>query len=222
MSELFELMRSLIDVVLHIDQHLSAWSAWLGPWLYVIVFLIIFAETGLVIAPFLPGDSLLFALGALTTLDQNPLSLTTLMVSLMIAAIIGDRTNYFFGELIGPKVFNREDSFFFHKSHLEKAQSFYVKYGPKAIVIARFAPIVRTMVPFVAGVGRMDKKRFFTYNVLGSILWVNSFLLAGHFFGNLPIVQKNFHIVIFGVIGLSLLPIVYELVKARLDAKKAA
>lgn len=220
MSELLELIRSFIDVVLHIDQYLSVWSGWLGPWLYVIMFLIIFAETGLVIAPFLPGDSLLFALGAMTTLEQNPLSISVLMVSLIIAAILGDRTNYYIGEKIGPKIFTKEDSIFFHKSHLLKAEQFYAKYGPKAIVIARFAPIVRTMVPFVAGVGRMDKKRFFTYNIFGGVLWVASFLLAGHYFGNLPIVQRNFHVVIFGVIILSLVPIAYEIIKAKIDSRK--
>lgn len=209
------MLLEFIDIMLHLDQHIPQWISYFGPWLYVILFLIIFAETGLVVTPFLPGDSLLFAIGAFTTV-QNGLDLWTILISLTIAGIIGDSVNYQIGKYLGPKVFERE-SRFFKKKYLTQTHTFYEKWGPFTIVAARFAPIVRTFAPFVAGIGTMNYKKFLTYNVFGSILWVFTFVLAGHFFGNLPIVKRNFHIVIFGVIGVSLIPIFWPWVQSKLN-----
>lgn len=210
---------SFVDVVLHIDQYVGTWLALLGPWMYVLMFLIIFAETGLVLTPFLPGDSLLFALGALTVIDNHPLNIWILSFSLMAAALIGDNLNYTFGWWMGPRVFKSENSLIFKKKHLEKTQLFYEKYGSKAVILARFTPIVRTFVPFVAGIGKMKRTRFISYSVIGAIAWINIFLLAGRFFGGLPEVKKNFHIVIVVIIGLSLLPIAIEFYRHRLSSK---
>jgi membrane-associated protein len=207
---------SFIHVIMHIDQYLNTWSIALGPWLYVIMFLVIFAETGLVIFPFLPGDSLLFALGAMTSIDQNPLNIWILSLALMSASILGDNTNHFIGQIFGKKLFTKEKSIFFKKSNLIKAEKFYDKYGSKAVVIGRFVPIIRTLVPFVAGIGQMKRKKFFSYSVIGAIIWVNILLFAGRFFGNLPIVKANFQLVIVGVIILSYMPIVYEFAVAKL------
>jgi membrane-associated protein len=207
---------AFFHIIMHIDQYLNVWSNELGPWLYVIMFLVIFAETGLVVFPFLPGDSLLFALGAMTSIDQNPLSISILSLVLMCASIIGDNTNYFIGQMLGKKLFTKEKSFFFKKSNLVKSEKFYEKYGSKAIVIGRFVPIVRTFVPFVAGIGNMKRRRFFSFSVIGAIIWVNILLFAGRSFGNLPVVKANFQLVIVGVIILSYLPIVYEFAVAKL------
>ncbi|XGC82515.1 DedA family protein [Bdellovibrio bacteriovorus] len=208
-----------IDIILHLDQHIPAWIEFFGPWLYVILFLIIFAETGLVVTPFLPGDSLLFALGAFTTVE-NGLNLWVLLISLTIAGIIGDTVNYHIGKTLGVKVFESQ-SRFFKKEYLYQTQSFYEKWGPFTIVAARFAPIVRTFAPFVAGIGGMNYRKFIVYNVVGAILWVFLFVLAGHFFGNLPIVKRNFHIVIFGVIGVSLIPMIWPWVSSRLQRARS-
>lgn len=205
-------MTELIDILLHLDQHLVMWLSLFGPWIYVIMFLIIFCETGLVITPFLPGDSLLFALGALSALSTG-LDMWTLLVSLSIAAIIGDAVNYSIGKYLGPKVFTTGNRFF-KQSYLDQTQAFYVRFGAFTIVAARFAPIVRTFAPFVAGIGKMNYKKFLSYNVIGAILWVFTFILAGHFFGNLPVVKRNFHIVIFGVIFVSLLPMLIPWLKS--------
>lgn len=208
-------MTQLIDIILHLDQHLVAWMTMFGPWIYVLMFLIIFCETGLVVTPFLPGDSLLFALGALTALSDG-LDLWTLLISLTIAGIIGDTVNYHIGKYLGSKVFS-EKSRFFKKEYLTQTQSFYDSWGPFTIVAARFAPIVRTFAPFVAGIGSMNYKKFLLFNVLGAFLWVFTFILAGHYFGNLPIVKRNFHVVIFGVIFVSLLPMLVPWVKSKLN-----
>lgn len=216
MSEIVGLLSQFVNTVLHIDQHLLAWLGMFGPWIYVIMFLIIFCETGLVITPFLPGDSLLFALGALTSLsDGEGLDLWTLLISLTIAGILGDTVNYHIGKYLGPKVFER-DTRFFKKKYLTDTQDFYKKWGAFTIVAARFAPIVRTFAPFVAGVGSMEYKKFLSYNVAGAIAWVFTFILAGHFFGNLPVVKRNFHIVIFGVIFVSLLPMLVPWIKSKM------
>jgi membrane-associated protein len=207
-------MTQLIDIILHLDQHLVQWMAFFGPWIYVIMFLIIFCETGLVVTPFLPGDSLLFALGALTTVE-NGLNLWALLISLTIAGILGDTVNYHIGKFLGPKVFESNNRFF-KKQYLEDTQNFYNKWGAFTIVAARFAPIVRTFAPFVAGIGSMQYRKFISYNVIGAIAWVFIFILAGHFFGNLPIVKRNFHIVIFGVIGVSLIPMIWPWIASRL------
>lgn len=217
-----DMVMHFIDVFLHLDQHLAEWMALFGPWLYLIVFLIIFAETGLVVTPILPGDSLLFAIGALCTVPDSVFEVKTVCLLLIVAGILGDATNYSIGKKLGPKVFNKEKSLFFNRSHLLKAQEFYEKYGAMAIVIARFMPIVRTFAPFVAGIGKMQYRKFALYNILGAILWVLIFILAGYFFGNLPVVKRNFHIVIFAVIILSVLPVVYGWVQMRIENRKQA
>ena len=206
---------ALIQMLLHIDQYLVQWSSDFGPWIYLLMFLIIFAETGLVVTPFLPGDSLLFALGAMTSLESGGLSLATLSALLVAAAFLGDNVNYQFGKYIGPKVFSFEKSKIFNKKHLHQTQKFYDKYGSKTVILARFVPIIRTFVPFVAGVGRMPFARYLGFSVLGAVLWTQIFLWAGHLFGNLPQVKSHFHIVIFAVIGLSVLPILIGWFKAR-------
>lgn len=208
---------SLIDIILHLDQYLINLIQIFGPWMYVLMFLIIFCETGLVVTPFLPGDSLLFALGALSALPDG-LNVVTLLISLTIAAIIGDTVNYHIGKYLGPKVFDR-DSRFFKREYLTQTQRFYDQWGSFTIVAARFAPIARTFAPFVAGIGSMNYKKFISFNILGAIAWVFSFILAGHFFGNLPVVKRNFHIVIFGVIFVSILPMLIPWIKNKLNSK---
>lgn len=208
---------SFIDIILHLDQYLINLIQIFGPWMYVLMFLIIFCETGLVVTPFLPGDSLLFALGALSALPDG-LNVVTLLISLTIAAIIGDTVNYHIGKYLGPKVFDR-DSRFFKREYLTQTQRFYDQWGSFTIVAARFAPIARTFAPFVAGIGSMDYKKFISFNILGAIAWVFSFILAGHFFGNLPVVKRNFHIVIFGVIFVSILPMLIPWIKNKLNSK---
>lgn len=208
-------MTQFIDIILHLDQHLLAWITLFGPWIYVLMFLVIFCETGLVVTPFLPGDSLLFALGALSALE-NGLDVWILLISLTIAGILGDTCNYHIGKYLGPKVFE-QNSRFFKKSYLTDTQAFFERWGAFTIVAARFAPIVRTFAPFVAGIGSMNYKKFVSYNIIGAFVWVFTFILAGHFFGNLPIVKRNFHIVIFGVIFVSLLPMLIPWVKSRLN-----
>lgn len=204
----------MIDMILHIDQHLLTWINLFGPWIYVLMFLIIFCETGLVVTPFLPGDSLLFALGALTSLGDG-LNLWVLLSSLTIAGILGDTANYHIGKYLGPRVFERENRFF-KKKYLQQTQAFYEEWGSFTIVAARFAPIARTFAPFVAGIGVMNYKKFIAYNIFGAIAWVFTFILAGHFFGNLPVVKRNFHIVIFGVIFVSLLPMLVPWMKSKM------
>lgn len=211
-----ELLRHFIDIILHLDRYLNDWITLFGPGIYVILFAVIFAETGLVVAPFLPGDSLLFALGALTAVDNAYLDFTILIISLNIAAILGDAVNYSIGRYIGPRIF-KDGSKYLKKEHLMKAHGFYEKHGGKAIVIARFAPILRTFAPFVAGVAQMNYRQFAMYNVVGGLLWVSSFLLAGRFFGNLPQVKDNFHIVIVAIIILSFVPVLVEYLRDRKD-----
>jgi membrane-associated protein len=213
-----DLIKTAIDWILHLDKHLVDLVAWAGPWSYAVLFLIVFAETGLVVTPFLPGDSLLFACGALAALEGSILDPWLLGILLFVAAVIGDTVNYWVGSYVGAKVFEKEHRFI-KREHLEKTQKFYEKYGAKTIVIARFVPIVRTFAPFVAGVGSMNYKTFLTYNVVGAALWVGLFVPAGVFFGNLPIVRKNFTLVILAIIVLSILPIVFEYVKAKREAK---
>jgi membrane-associated protein len=210
-----ELILNFWDVMTHLDRHLAAWAGSMGGWLYLLLFLVIFCETGLVVTPFLPGDSLLFAVGALTALDGSPLKIAVIIPLLIIAAVLGDAVNYSIGRRIGPRVFFREDSRLLNKKHLLRTQAFYEKYGGKTIIIARFVPIVRTFAPFVAGVGQMVYRRFFTFNVVGAIAWVALFIPAGYFFGNLPFVQKQFHYVILAIIVLSVLPAVFEIWRER-------
>lgn len=206
-----------IDVILHMDRHLNNFAGALGPWVYLLVFMVIFLETGVVIFPFLPGDSFLFALGALTAVESAVLRLDLLLVLTFIAAVTGDGLNYFIGKRAGPILFSGKKIKFLNETHLTKAQKFYEKYGAKAIVIARFAPIIRTFAPFVAGVGSMSYGRFITYNIAGGAVWIVTFLTAGHYFGNLPAVKTNFHYVIFGIIIVSLVPVAVEWWKARAE-----
>lgn len=206
-------MPDLINIILHIDQHLLQWIALFGPWIYVLMFLIIFCETGLVVTPFLPGDSLLFALGALAALSDG-LNLWGLLLSLTIAGVLGDTTNYHIGKYLGPKVFEK-DTRFFKREYLNQTTAFYDRWGAFTVIAARFAPIARTFAPFVAGIGSMNYRKFILYNIVGAILWVFTFILAGYFFGNLPVVKRNFHIVIFGVIFVSIIPMLIPWVKSR-------
>ncbi len=216
-----ELIKDAIDLFLHLDVHLNELATALGPWLYALLFLIVFCETGLVVTPFLPGDSLLFAIGALAAIDGSPLSLSTIIILLCIAAILGDAVNYSIGYRIGPKVFTSETSRLLNREHLVRTQRFYEKYGGKTIILARFMPIVRTFAPFVAGIGKMRYPRFAAYNVGGGILWVLSFTLAGYFFGNVPVVKRNFHVVILAIIILSIMPPVIEYLRARREQAAA-
>ena len=211
-----DLLKKLIDLVLHLDQHLGWLVGQYQGWTYAIFFLIIFCETGLVVTPFLPGDSLLFALGALAA--NGSLNVVLLGVLLMCAAIIGDNLNYWIGRTIGAKLFTSEDSKLFNKSYLERTEKFYDKYGTKTVVIARFVPIVRTFAPFVAGFGRMNYAKFLSFSVMGGILWICGLLGLGYFFGNLPFVKNNFGLVIIAIIFISILPAVIEAIRARKSA----
>lgn len=208
-----ELIKTLIDFILHIDQHLVEIVSNYKTWTYLILFLIIFAETGLVVTPFLPGDSLLFAAGAIIAKEESGLNIVLMAILLIIAAILGDLVNYHVGKYVGPKAFSGKYRFL-KKEYLERTQAFYNKHGGKTIIYARFIPIIRTFAPFVAGIGTMTYLRFATYNVVGGIVWVVSFLLLGYFFGGLPIIKDNFTYVIFGIIILSILPPVFELLKS--------
>lgn len=213
------MMTQFLDILLHLDKHLLEWIAYFGPMIYVVLFAVIFAETGLVIFPLLPGDSLLFAIGALAALDgENSLSLPLILGSLTVAAILGDGVNYHIGKYIGPKAFEK-DGRFIKKKYLDETQEFYNRWGSLTIVVARFAPFVRTFAPFVAGVAKMDYKKFLLFNVIGGVLWVFSLTLAGYFFGNIPIVKNNFEIVVLGIVGLSVLPMVVQVAKKIFGAK---
>jgi membrane-associated protein len=214
-------MGQAIDVLLHLDRYLNQWAGSLGPWTYALLFLIVFAETGLVVTPFLPGDSLLFAVGSLAATDGSPIQVVAVGVVLSAAAVLGDAANYAIGRRVGPRVFTSSTSRLLNREHLHKAQAFYEKYGAKTIVIARFVPIVRTFAPFVAGIGQMSYPRFALYNVLGGLLWVWSLLLAGYWFGQREIVKQNFSLVVVAIVVLSVLPIAFEWIKAR-RAKAAA
>lgn len=217
---LWPMLSSIIDIFLHLDVHLAQLSAAYGTLIYVILFLIIFAETGLVVTPFLPGDSLLFAAGALASIESSGLSITLMWGLLVAAAILGDNTNYYIGRILGPKVFNKEKSLFLNPKYLAQTQEFYREHGGKTVLLARFMPIFRTFAPFVAGVGRMNYRKFLSFSVLGSLLWMSTFLGAGYYFGNLPSVKSNFHIVIFTVIGVSFLPMVVSAFRHRLLARR--
>lgn len=208
----------LIHIILHLDQYLGVWAAAMGVWIYVLVFMIVFAETGLVVAPFLPGDSLLFALGALTTISgtgESALDFGTLCVLLVIAAFMGDNVNYFVGHKIGSRVFNNPKAKYLNPQNLKKTQDFYNKWGPGAVILARFAPFLRTFIPFVAGVGSMQYRRYITYSILGAVAWTQIFLWTGRLFGNIPEVKRNFHIVIIAVIVLSLMPVFFAWLKSK-------
>ncbi|MEI6070573.1 MAG: DedA family protein [Verrucomicrobiae bacterium] len=213
-------MSAFIDFFLHAQDNLSEFIKNYGVWIYALLFVIVFCETGLVVTPFLPGDSLLFAVGALAA--QGLMKVEIVAPLLFGAAILGNTTNYAIGSWIGPRVFHFESGWFFRKDYLMKAHAFYEKYGGRAITFAQFMPIVRTFAPFVAGVGSMTYRKFIAFNLLGAILWVGIFVGGGYFFGELAIVKKNMELVILGIIVVSVLPIVFEFVKARLEKNRGA
>lgn len=208
----------ILNFFLHLDSHLANIINLFGAWTYVILFGIIFAETGLVIAPFLPGDSLLFIVGTLA--GSEYLNIWVVYVVLLGAAILGDTVNYWLGHHFGARVFSKENSKLFNKAYLEKTREFYEKHGGKTIILARFVPIIRTFAPFVAGIGKMHYGTFLTYNVIGGFIWVTSLVFAGYFFGGLEIIKNNFEYAVFGIVGISLLPVLFEYVKHRHEKKK--
>ncbi|MBI1910834.1 MAG: DedA family protein [Deltaproteobacteria bacterium] len=211
-----EFLKDFIEIFMHLDKHLNILIQDFGIWTYLILFLIIFCETGLVVTPLLPGDSLLFAIGNFAALGS--LKIEAVLVGLSIAAILGDTVNYGIGHFLGPKVFQKENSRIFKKDYLDKTHRFYEKYGGKTIIFARFVPIVRTFAPFVAGIGAMSYGKFLLYNIVGAIAWISLFVFGGYFFGNLPIVKHNFTLVIFGIIFVSILPGLIEVIRHRRQA----
>ena len=213
-----ETITYLIEIFMHLDDYLAQVIANYGAWTYALLFFVIFMETGVVVTPFLPGDSLLFAAGSFAALDV--LSPWALVILLSIAAILGDSLNYAIGHYIGPKAFSGNIRFL-KKEHLDKTHAFYEKHGGKTIILARFVPIVRTFAPFVGGIGAMNYPKFIAYNVIGGIVWVNLFVWLGYFFGNLPIVRENFEITIIVIILISVMPMIYEYIKAKMDGRKA-
>jgi membrane-associated protein len=217
---MLDLAHHLIDFVLHIDLHLQSIIADYGVWTYALLFFIIFAETGFVVTPFLPGDSLLFAAGALCA--GTVLNVHLLAIALLIAAVLGNLTNYAIGAFIGPKVFTREDSWLLRKKHLDRAHGFFEKYGGRSIILSRFVPIVRTFVPFVAGVGRMSFTRFFTFNLIGGVAWIYFLTYLGFFFGGTEVVRKNFSLVVVAIIAISVLPIAIEMIRGWLQSRRSA
>ncbi|PHZ19146.1 DedA family protein [Yersinia ruckeri] len=215
-----EFIRFVIDFILHIDVHLAALVAQYGIWVYGILFLILFCETGLVVTPFLPGDSLLFVAGTLAALPTNDLNVHTMVTLMVIAAILGDAVNYTIGRLFGEKLFSNPDSKIFRRVYLDKTHAFYEKHGGKAIVLARFVPIIRTFAPFVAGMGKMSYRHFSAYNVIGALVWVLLFTYAGYIFGNVPFVQNNLKLLIMVIIVVSILPGIIEVWRHRRAAAR--
>jgi len=213
-----EFLSRLLDFVLHLDKHLSGLIQSYGLWTYLILFLIIFLETGLVVTPFLPGDSLLFAAG--TFASAKALNVYWLFVLLSGAAILGDTANYWIGHFIGPRVFHQEKSRFFKREYLDRTHRFYEKYGAETIIIARFVPIIRTFAPFVAGIGRMSYWKFISYNVIGGIGWVALFVFGGYFFGNIPFVRRHFGLVIIAIIVISVIPAIVEVVRHWRESRR--
>lgn len=212
-----EIISGLVDFILHLDVHLNTIIKNFGIWTYLFLFLIIFLETGVVVTPFLPGDSLLFAAGSFAALGS--LNVFALFILLTLAAILGDTLNYWIGHFIGPRAFSGNTRFL-KKEYLDRTHVFYEKYGGKTIILARFIPIIRTFAPFVAGIGAMDYPHFFFYNVIGAVLWVSIFTFGGYFFGNLPFVRDNFTIVIMVIILISVLPGVFEFLREKFKSRK--
>jgi membrane-associated protein len=213
-----ELFTQFIDIVLHLDQHLTWLIQNYENWVYLILFLIIFCETGLVIMPFLPGDSLLFVAGAIAA--NGVMDVQFLVILLMLAAFIGDNTNYWIGRYLGPKLFSRTDSRILNRKHLEKTNIFYKKHGGKTIIFARFLPIFRTFAPFVAGIGRMTYTTFMTFSAFGSLFWINFFIFGGYFFGNVPIVKNNLSFFILGIVFISIIPGVIQFIRSWLGGSR--
>ncbi len=219
--DFMDLIKLAVDFLLHMDKYLNMIVEATGVWTYIVLFVVIFIETGLVVTPFLPGDSLLFAAGALAASAAHVLDVKILFFALAVAAVLGDTANYWIGHYIGPKVFKTE-SRWLKKEYLDRTQAFYDKHGGKTIFLARFIPIIRTFAPFVAGIGKMRYGYFITYNVVGGIVWTALFIFGGYFFGNLPFVEENFSLVVIAIILISVLPAVYEYIKGRREAKAAA
>lgn len=214
------MINDVMGFILNIDQHLLTLSVQYGAWLYGILFVIVFCETGLVVTPFLPGDSLLFASGAVAAASNGALNVHAMVLILLVAAILGDAVNFVIGKYFGEKLFANPNSRIFKQSHLQKTHDFYDKYGGKTIILARFVPIVRTFAPFVAGMGNMNYGKFIRYNVIGALAWVLSLTYLGYGFGNLPIVKENFGKVVLAIIVLSILPMVWEVVKIQINKRK--
>jgi len=215
-----EILHLFLDIVLHLDRHLAELLAQYGTWIYAILFLVIFCETGLVVTPFLPGDSLLFVAGALAA--TGGMDILVLATSLFAAAVLGDNLNYWIGRWIGPRVFKWENSRLFNRAAFDKTHAYFEHHGGKTIIIARFMPIARTFAPFVAGVGKMQYSRFLPLDIAGGALWIFSLTFAGYWFGNLPWIKANLSLMIFGIIGLSLLPLAIAWIRAKLAARSAA
>ena len=215
-----EFVHFLVDFILHIDVHLAELVAQYGIWIYAILFLILFCETGLVVTPFLPGDSLLFVAGALAALPGNDLNVHLMAALLVVAAVLGDAVNYTIGRLFGERLFSNPNSRIFRRSYLDKTHAFYDRHGGKTIILARFVPIVRTCAPFVAGMGHMSYRHFALFNVAGALAWVLLFSYAGYLFGDLPVVQENLKLLIVGIIVVSVLPGVIEVWRHRRQAKQ--
>ena len=215
---MLEILGNSIDFVIHIDEFLELIIQTFGSFTYFFLFLIIFMETGFVVTPFLPGDSLIFAAGALSSITE--LNILVTFAVMATAAVLGDSVNYWIGNFVGPKVFE-SNTRLFKKEHLYKAHAFYEKHGGKAIFLARFVPIVRTFAPFVAGIGEMDYKRFLFFNITGGVAWVSIFLFGGYFFGNIPFVRENFRLAVLVIIVLSLMPIIYEILKNKRSILKS-
>jgi membrane-associated protein len=213
-----DIIHFLIDFILHLDKHLTDIVGQYGTLTYAILFLIVFVETGLIIMPLLPGDSLLFAAGALAA-ATGALEIWIIIPLLILAALLGDNVNYFVGKFFGKEIKKRERILFFKREYIEETEKYYAKYGGKTVIIARYIPIVRTIAPFVAGAGSMEYGKYITYCIIGAVLWVNALTFLGYFFGNMPIVKQNFEIVIFAIIGISVLPIVYGVLKNKLSKK---
>lgn len=213
------LLAQLADLFLHLDKHLDMVIQQYGLWTYALFFVIVFCETGLVVTPFLPGDSLLFAAGAIAA--KGNLNITFIFFLLLSAALLGDNVNYWLGFFIGPRVFRKEDSRFLKRAHLDKTQAFYHKYGGKTLIMARFVPIVRTFAPFVAGIGRMKYMTFLAYSVSANLLWVTACTMSGFLLGNIPVVKKNFELAILAIIMISVLPMLIEVYRHRQQAQSA-
>ena len=211
---------SPINIILHLNLYLGRVADAYGPWIYALLFLIIFSETGLVVTPFLPGDALLFTVGTLTA-ENGPLNLPLILILLTLAGILGHTVNYWIGSAIGHKLFNNPKSRIFNRKHLDQTHAFYERHGAKTIMLSRFLPLIRTFAPFVAGMGSMSYKKFFAYNVAGAFVWVFSVVLLGHFFGNIPYVQKNFSLVILGIVIISMIPPGIEILRGWLGRSKA-
>jgi len=217
-----EFLKQFIDIFLHLDKHLFDIVQEYGTLTYVILFLIVFTETGLVIMPLLPGDSLLFAAGAIAANESTGLNVWLIIIILIIAALLGDNVNYFMGKKFGGEIKKRERILFLKREYLEKTEAFYEKHGGSTVIMARFIPIVRTVAPFVAGAGSMTYSKYITFCVIGALLWVPSLTLLGYFFGNMEIVKKNFELVIFGIIGFSILPMLFGYLKSKFSKPSAA